>query len=248
MNQTKRKSKAVFQAGFTPLEITTGKDGENISRSLWNPTKGVSGWSKAVFLTGFTLLEVLVASGISLVILTILFNWGSDMWRQNTFVQSSLLAESEARSAMKTIIAEIRSATAGNDGSYALALASTTAVTFYSDLDRDGDREKVRYFVENGELKKGVTQFVGSPGSYVPANEKITITVRNLTNATSGVFSFYGDDYDGASSSPALVFPVDPIDVRVAGITIGIDDNPEKPPAPMLFQSRVMIRNIKNGQ
>ena len=67
---------------------------------------------------------------------------------------------------MKTMVSEIRTASTANTGAYTIGLATDSALTFYSDTDNDGLKEKVRYFITGTTLQKGLTKPTGSPLSY----------------------------------------------------------------------------------
>jgi len=195
---------------------------------------------------GFTLLETLIVVGLFVVLAVAIGAFSSDIWRQNTFVQHSLIAESEARGTLKQIIAEMRAMAPGHDGSYPLALASTTAITFFSDVDHDGLRERIRYYVASSSLMKGTIKPTGQPYVYTEANETVQTKVNNLVNTTA-VFNFYDDNYDGSASSTALAFPVDISQVRLIKATIMIDADPNRSPVPLMFESQVSLRNLKDN-
>jgi len=196
---------------------------------------------------GFTLVETLVVVSIFVILVLVLTSFQRDLWVQNSFVQNSLVAESEARGALKNFIAELRAASPGNDGSYPITLASSTAMTFFTDLDHDGLRERVRYFMQSGSLMKGVTEPTGAPYTYLDTNEKLQTAVHSVTNAGSGIFGYYSDSYDGTASSSPLSFPVDISGVRLVKATISINARSGSSSTAMTFQSQVTIRNLKDN-
>jgi prepilin-type N-terminal cleavage/methylation domain-containing protein len=199
---------------------------------------------------GFTLIEILVALGIFTGLAVLLSNFQKDIFINNTFVQNSLVAESEARGALKRAIAELRAASPSNNGLYPVAVADKNTLTFFSDIDKDGLRERVRYFVAtsttSSSLRRGVTKPTGSPYVYLDANESLSVAVHDIVNPTSTpVFAFYDDTYDGTSSP--LVWPVNVSDIRLVKMTIMIDLNPVRSPTVMTFTSQVTIRNLKDN-
>jgi len=196
---------------------------------------------------GFTLVETLVVVSIFVILVFVLTNFQRDLWSQNSFMQNSLVAESEARGALKNFIAELRAGAPGNDGTYPIVSASSTAITFFTDIDHDGVRERVRYFMQNGNLMKGTIEPTGTPYSYRDTDERLQTAVHNVTNTNSGVFSYYSEDYDGATSSLPLPSPISIAEVRLVKITIAIDSDPNRAPAVMTFQSQVAVRNLKDN-
>jgi hypothetical protein len=96
---------------------------------------------------GFTLIETLVAIAIFILIATALFGSVVSLYQTNAFVWQQAQAIDEARRGVKVMIREIREARAGDDGSFAIAEAEDSQFIFYSDIDRDDEVERVRYFL-----------------------------------------------------------------------------------------------------
>lgn len=195
---------------------------------------------------GFTLIEILIAMSIFTGLAILLSNFQKDIFINNTFIKNSLVAESEARGALKRAIAELRAASPANNGLYPIALADKNSLTFFSDIDRDGLRERVRYFVATSSLKRGVTKPTGSPYAYNDANETLSVAVHDIINPTSTpIFNYFDEAYNGTSSP--LTWPINVPDVRLVKITIMIDTDPIRSPTIMTFSSQVMVRNLKDN-
>jgi len=96
---------------------------------------------------GFTLIETLVAIAIFVLITTALFGSVVNLYQTNAFVWQQAQAIDEARRGVKVMIREIREARAGGDGSFAIAEAEDNEFIFYSDIDKDDEVERVRYFL-----------------------------------------------------------------------------------------------------
>lgn len=206
--------------------------------------------TKAIYKKGFTLIEILVAMGIFTGLAVLVSTFGKDIFVNNTFIQNSLVVESEARGALKRAIAELRAASPSSNGLYPLAVADKNTITFFSDIDKDGLRERVRYFVatstSSSSFKRGVIKPTGAPSVYVEANELLSTVVHDIVNPTSTpVFAFYDDTYNGTSSP--LAWPVDVSTVRLVKMTIMVDTNPARSPTVMTFTSQVTIRNLKDN-
>lgn len=192
---------------------------------------------------GFSLVEVLFAVPIFLLIVGGITLFSRDTWVYNSFVETGLEGVSAGRVFIKTTTAEIRRASAADTGAYTIGLATATAFTFYSDIDDDGLKERVRYFLNNSLIQKGTIKPSGSPLSYNPANEIVSTLMSNVTNAT--IFEYYDRDYDGTTA--ALSSPVDIASIRLVKITATIDKDPNRPPAPMTFSTQISIRNLKDN-
>ncbi|MCX6737958.1 MAG: prepilin-type N-terminal cleavage/methylation domain-containing protein [Candidatus Parcubacteria bacterium] len=96
---------------------------------------------------GFTLIETIVAVLILSVIITGLFSIIPAIYRVDSYAWHQAYATNEARRGLKTMIKEIREAVTGEDGSYVLLSTQDNELIFFSDVDKDGDIERVRYFL-----------------------------------------------------------------------------------------------------
>lgn len=194
---------------------------------------------------GVSVVEFLFAVFVLAVVGTAIAIFQKDFLSVSSIVSSGLDAQQEARTALKRMSAEIRPMSISNSGAYSLAEASSTSMTFYSNIDSDAAKERVRYFLQNSELKRGILKPTGSPLTYNPANEIITTMVRNIENGTTTIFSYYDSNYDG--TSPALTQPVNILSVRLVKITVIIDRNASRPPAPVTMTTQVSLRNLKDN-
>jgi len=70
--------------------------------------------------------------------------------------------------------------------------------------------------------------------------------VKNIVNARS-FFTYYGSEYNGESSSSALVQPVFPNLVRLVEITVAVDADPDQPPKEISMSTKVSVRNLKDN-
>ena len=192
---------------------------------------------------GFTLIETLIGVAIFVLIVGVLTLFSRNVWIYNSFIGAELNNTNIGKQAIKTMIAEIRTASAANTGAYAIGAASATSFTFYSDIYDNGLKEKVKYFLIGTTLQKSVIKPTGSPMSYNGASEVITTLVSNVTN--SSIFDYYDKNYDGTTA--ALGAPIDLSAVRLVKITITIDLNTNNSPAPATFSTQVTLRNLKDN-
>lgn len=191
---------------------------------------------------GFTLVETLFGIAIFILILGALSLLSRNTWIYNAFIGGELESLNAGRATLKVMAAEIRTASDGNNGAYAISLASPTSFTFYSDIYDNGLKEKVRYFLNGTTLQKGVIIPTGSPLSYT-GTEIITTLISNITN--SSIFEYYDTDYDGMTAS--LPLPVDVSSIRLVKITLLIDQDPNRSPTPLTFSTQVSLRNLKDN-
>jgi len=170
---------------------------------------------------GFTLIEAIIyISGFALII------FGLVALVSNIFIssnaQTNLLSDiDQARKASFQIVSELRNAGTGNNGAYALDTAGDQQLIFYSNIDSDVALEKIRYFLQSGTLKKGVTKYFG--GTYNPSSEQIVSVQRNISNGpTNPIFYYYDSAYIGSSTQASLVQPVSVTQVKMVKVQLTV--------------------------
>jgi len=96
---------------------------------------------------GFTLIETLLV----IVVFTLLAGAISSLvvmgYRTYSYAWEQSQAIEEARRGIETMVREIREAKSGDNGSYAIEKAEDKEFIFYSDIDKDGATERIRYFL-----------------------------------------------------------------------------------------------------
>ncbi|OHA14362.1 MAG: hypothetical protein A3G49_01915 [Candidatus Sungbacteria bacterium RIFCSPLOWO2_12_FULL_41_11] len=195
--------------------------------------------------SGFSVIEVLASIFILTLIGLAVYSFQKDVFLLNGIIFGSLTAQDEARRALKSMSAEIRAASPSSIGAYALSQTTASSFTFYSNIDSDFFKERVRYFLDGATLKKGVIKPSGSPLTYNPANEILSELIHNIAGAATSTFSYYDENYDGTTQ--ALAEPIDIAIVRLIKITIVIDKNPQALPGPVTFTTQISIRNLKDN-
>ena len=172
---------------------------------------------------GFTLIEMLVTIAVFGMVMVVTANLLLIIFKNSTTNPNALNAVDQAQAAASNFVNQIRDAAYGNDGSYPLAEASTTEITFFSPYGTSGSTtvDRIRYFVASSTLYEGVTAPSGSPAAYNPANEIVTAVVPHVSgNGTSTVFFYYGGTYAGTSS--ALSQPVNVGQVTYVAFTMAV--------------------------
>jgi len=195
---------------------------------------------KIIFKTkksGFTLVEILIAIFIITLIGLAIVNFQIDVFNLNKISSANLNAQTDARKALKVMSAELRSMSPSDNGSYAIAVAATSSITFYVDIDSDNSKEQIRYFQDGTNLKKGITKPTGTV--YNIANETVANLVSDLANSSSTpIFYYYDTHYDGTTDE--LSTPINIPAVRLIKINIEISKS-------INVTTQVSLRNLKDN-
>lgn len=197
--------------------------------------------------SGFTLLEVLLALGIFSLLIVGIVSFFIAGFKNKEIIFEQLSVQSEARKMAQDFVNELRSATVSSIGAYPLATAGTSTIVFYTNLDTDTYRERVRYFVDGTIIKKGIIKPDGNPLTYNPVSEIITESVHSVMATTTSLFTYYDQSYNGGATSTALNQPVNVSQVRVVGLTVTLEKNPLVSPAPLTVEAKTEIRNLKSN-
>lgn len=198
-----------------------------------------------MFRNGFVLAELLVAIAILAFIMTGVGTLTTNIFKLRGYNSEAMTEIDELRRFMKTFVAELRSAETSDNGSYAIGAAASTSITFYNDVNGDGKREQVRYYVSGTTLKKGVTASTGVPPAYLASDETTSEVVHNLTSANTSIFSYFPASYAGTSSP--LTVPIDIPQIRLVKAQVTVDTDPNRDPGPMTDTTQVSIRNLKDN-
>jgi len=196
---------------------------------------------------GFTLVEAIVAIGVfSMIILGV----GSILvygFKYRAVIMEQLKTQTEGRKIIQDFVNEIRRANYSSVGAYPIVTADTQEIIFYSNVDTDSWREKVRYFLDGDILKRGTTKPTGTPLSYNPANEIVVEMIHDVYNTSTPIFYYLGQDYDGTSSTDYLSTPVSVSQVRAVKFDLYLEADPNMSPKPLRVQGIGEIRNLKSN-
>lgn len=194
---------------------------------------------------GFSLIETMFAVAIFSLIIAMIGAFQADIISFNSIIQTGLRNQGEAKNIIRPFSNEVRGALPSSQGAYALATVDETTFTFFTDIDDDSLVERIRYFLDGTDFKKGIIKPDPVTYEYDENTEEIIEVIHDVVNGT--IFYYYDSSYDGSASSTPLSHPVTPSDVRMIKIVMIIDDDPNKAPAPITVSTQVSIRNLKDN-
>jgi hypothetical protein len=198
------------------------------------------------FSLGMSLVEMIVSLAIFLMVMLALVGFVVGLYRAYYYSFEQSLAVSEAMSGVEAMVKEIKEATMGDDGSYIIEKAQDFEFIFYGDIDRDQAIERVRYFLDGVNFKKGVIKPQGSPPSYITSStdplcqETFLILSRYVRNAPP-IFRYF----DG--NLQELPAPARLQDTKLMRLNLIVNVNPSRAPNDFSLESEVQLRNLKNN-
>lgn len=195
---------------------------------------------------GVSLVEILLVVTISISILFAVTSFRSNLDLLQNFVSQKLQSSQDLKQTLQILTTEIRSAGPSSLGAYPIEAASTSSFVFYSDIDKDGLFEKVRYFLSTSTVQKGVTKPFGNPLVYATSSEIITTAIDNvIPSQTTPLFQYFDTNYTG--SQPAIPQPVNTNQIRIVRFSVYVDVNPKSSPQPEFFTSTITVRNVRSN-
>lgn len=196
---------------------------------------------------GFTLIEVVFAIGILTIFISgiVVFNRliGDS---QNTLTIASQ-SFNEATIGIDAMVKELRNAKHADNGAYPLALADDQEIIFYSNLDDDTDVERIRYYLDSTELKRGVVQPEGDPVTYPDASEQVSLVINNVQNLSNPIFYYYNGDWPADTTNNPLPAPARLADTKLIKVNLTINPKPSRPEAQFTVESFAQLRNLKTN-
>lgn len=189
---------------------------------------------------GFTLVETVVVVSLTTLVGLGLLAMIAFFYRSNAFLLEATSAVDSASKGLNEALESLREASYAEDGTYPLASAATSSVTFYGDMDHDASVERVRLYLSGNVLYRSVTDAAGNPPSYAGQTESTQVIATWVKNATSTpVFRYY--DEDGAE----ITGTIDVARVRSVRTRLDVDINPQRAPNILILEGAATLRNLR---
>jgi len=191
---------------------------------------------------GFTIIELMIGVTIFIIFIVLSSEYIIRGLRLTRFADEQETAVNTTKKILNNMVSEIREAAHSDNGDYMLDVVEPQEFSFYSDIDSDLYKEKIRYFIDGHTLKKGTIEATSSPLEYPSANEIITTEAEYINNRDEAAFTYYDTDYAEVASSTA-----DKNAIRLIHIFFKVNVTPEIMPADYLMDMDVQIRNLKDN-
>ena len=195
---------------------------------------------------GFSVLEVLIVIAIGVSLIFVIGKLNDNIGLLNNLVSQQLQSKSDISQTLQIITTEIRSAAPSAAGAYPIESASTSSFAYFSDINKDGTIEHIRYFLASSTIYKGVIYPTGTPALYPTSTETLTDLVDSVVIPTSTpLFQYYDANYSGTSSP--MTYPIVVSGIRLISISFGADIKPKVAPGPTNFSTLIDIRNLRSN-
>ena len=191
---------------------------------------------------GFTIIETLLIIFITTLVF-VAVSWAIiSFYRANSYIIQQSYAINSARKGIERMIKEIREATYSDTGAYPIVSATSTEFIFYSDIDKDRNIERIRYFLDGTILKRGEIEASGDPPVYDESNEVISVVseyVRN--NENQPVFTYFD------SSGNQIVDTDNVSAITLVKVNLVVNVIEGRQPDEFTLRSTAQIRNLKKN-
>jgi prepilin-type N-terminal cleavage/methylation domain-containing protein len=187
----------------------------------------------------FTLIEMITVIAILMIVGVSLTGTIQYFYKTDTFVVQEGTAVQSAQRGLTIAMKNLREASYGDDGSYPIANAATSTITFYADVDGDGGVEKVTYSLSGKTLYRNITNAAGNPPTYIGSTATDTLATY-VVSTTTAMFQYYD------STGTILPSPVDVSQVASVVTTMRIDVDPNRAPTTYLLTSTATLRNLRS--
>ncbi len=196
---------------------------------------------------GFTLIEVVFTMAITAIFISSLLLLQQFLSDSQNLLSLSTQSFNEANLGVDSMIREIRNAKYSDTGAYPLELANNQEIIFYANVDGDSNIERVRYYLDGTELKRGLINPTGSPAQYLTANEQTTLVISYVQNLAAPIFYYYNGNWPTDTSNNPLPAPARLTDTKMIKVSLVINPKPPRPESQFTLESYAQIRNLKTN-
>jgi len=196
---------------------------------------------------GFTYTEVVISLGLVVTVIALVIGLQARLGENQAFLLKTYLATETANSTVSQIGRELRTMRQSERGDFPLATTDDQELAFYSDVDFDGVTEKVRYFLEETELKRGVIDPSGDPVEYPAENERVKTVAEYVRNGSQPVFYYYNEDWPEDQVNNPLTTPTRLNETKLIKVFLQINLEEDQPERDFILETFVQLRSLKEN-
>lgn len=197
--------------------------------------------------SGFTIVELLLGMTIFSFLLAGVLSFQQLLTQGEEFGVSQALTIESSQNSLQNLVQELRNSRQSDGGAYPLQLADDQEIIFYSNADNDADIERIRYFLEGTDLKKGTIDPQGFPIQYPAQNEVVKVIANYVQNGSNPLFYYYNQNWPADQDNNPLSTPAQLNHVSLVKIEVHINAEPEHPEREFVLEPFVQIRMLKGN-
>lgn len=170
---------------------------------------------------GFTLIEIIVVIAITTILIFLFSALLVKVLKDPNQQMKAMENIYKSRNVVSDFSNEMRNCVFAQDGSYPISKATDNEIIFFSNYKAgEGNVKRIRYYISNGVLYKGVVFASGNPPIYNIASEVVTQVASSITNNLQPIFYYYDGNYDGTGQH--LQQPVNINNIRYINISLNV--------------------------
>ena len=142
---------------------------------------------------GMTIVEMVLAITISVVLLGIISTIVIQSFYVNRYSIEQGINLSSLQTTLRSFSTNMREAKQSDAGGFMLESADDFELIFYSNIDDDEKTERLHYYLENSQLKLGISEATGFPMTYPEDDEEIRDVGFGIVNTNEQpIFYYFG--------------------------------------------------------
>ena len=196
---------------------------------------------------GFTLIEISLTMGLMSIIFGLAYLLTYNFKKEQAYTVNSFFTVDTANKTIQTIMQEVRNARNSENGAYPLEITQNQELAFYTDLNDDGDNERVHYYLDGQTLKKSIIKPSGFPVVYNAQDEQILTVAENVINGSEAIFTYYNGNYPVDITNNPLSVNQRLAGTRLIGIKIIVNSNPKELKNNYEVSGFAQIRMLKDN-
>lgn len=194
---------------------------------------------------GMTLVEMLIGIVVLVMLLGLISALILRAFYINRFTLEQGLNAAEVQKTVRVFTRNLREATQADDGAYMIQSADDFELTFFANIDSDDAVERLHYYLEDHQLKLGITEPSGFPVSYPAGDTEVRIIGNGIVNTGSQpVFYYYNKDYPVDTINNPLSTPPTLQEIGLVKLDIYVNVNTTQVPNSTHMETFVRPRNI----
>lgn len=187
----------------------------------------------------FTLVETVVVIALTALITITLGILLAYFYKTDTYTLQQSVQVEQARHGVEDAMRYLREASYGSDGSYPIANAGTSTITFYANTDTDAPIERITYSLIHGVFYRVVTQPAGNPPSYSGAISTSTLSIPVVNSTSTPIFRYFNN------AGTELLQPVNIGQIASVRTTLIVDADVNRAPVSFTLSGAATLRNLR---